>query len=354
MSIAIIIPTLTAGGAERVASILANNWAAKFSDKVYLILLFEDKIFYDVNEGVNVFCLGMTPNANKLTKIKDLIRASWLMRRFFIANKIGYAISFMNKYNIFSIVALFGSPVKLVVSERDSPTEDLSNILILARNFWYRYSSGIICQTLQSRDYIKKQVGVANVVAIPNPVKPFDRGDTRKEELIVSVGRLVEKKGQSFLIEAFSKIKNKNWRLAIVGGGYLEGELKKIAFDLGVDKRVLFVGETKDVALWLNKASIFAFPSLWEGFPNALAEAMCSGIPAVSFDCDSGPRDIIIDGENGFLVPLRNVEIFSDKLNLLCENKEMRIKMGEQAKLVVNLLDADFISSKYYKYIVGL
>src|SRR5690606_19824055 len=186
------------------------------------------------------------------------------------------------------------------------------------------------------------------------PVKKIQNyPDIAKEKLILNVGRLVTEKGQKYLIEAFSKINEKaDWRVVILGDGPLRNQLEEQVKILGLDKQVQFLGAVNNVDEWLAKASIFVIPSISEGFPNALAEAMSAGLPCVSFDCKTGPRDLIENYKNGILVEEKNVEELANSLQKLIDDPILRLRLGTQAIVIKEHLSSDKIAKCFYEFMM--
>lgn len=352
MKIFLVIANLAAGGAERVMSELANNWSEKKDLDIHIILLSDGEIFYNIDKSVTIHKLGLGVNQNKIVKIFSLISLVINFRTLVKTEKPDIILSFMNKYNIFTLLSTLGQKVKVIVSERDSSTEVLPRLTVLLRNFTYKFAKGIITQTLPSKEFITKETGNNNVITIPNPIKKIDLDPSlEKENIILNTGRLVEKKGQKYLLEAFAKIDLQDWLLVFLGDGSLRKDLEKYVISLGLHDKVKFIGTVSNVDHWLNRASIFAFPSLWEGFPNALAEAMSAGLPVVSFDCDTGPSELIVDGKNGYLVDLGDTDTLALKLEALMKNAELRKKISKEAVKVASELDSKKISDKYLSFL---
>ena len=257
----------------------------------------------------------------------------------------------MNKYNIFTLFSLLFTKIKVFVSERDSPTEKIPLITAFLRDKIYCKADGVISQTSESKVFIEGNTGNNNVVAIPNPIKKVTKLHTgEKKNVILNVGRLVHKKGQKYLVDAFSKLKNKNWRLVFVGDGPLKKDLVQQVHELGLTDRVEFRGFEKDVATWYKSSKVFAFPSILEGFPNALAEAMSYGMACVSFDCKTGPRDIINDGVNGYLVEEGNVEVLVSRLDELMGDDSLIHQFSEKAFGINKRLNETIICDSYLKF----
>jgi glycosyltransferase involved in cell wall biosynthesis len=188
------------------------------------------------------------------------------------------------------------------------------------------------------------------VHAIPNPVKMFNLNiaDTRNRR-IVSVGRLEEVKGHKYLIEAFARIDNKGWELHIIGDGSMRDELENLADSLKLGDFVTFHGHLIDFEEILSTAEIFVLPSIKEGFPNALIEAMSVPLACVSGDYYEGSPEIIEDGINGLLFEPRNVEALSNTLQMLVENDKLRESLKAKAELVKKKYNLDKIGLEYLK-----
>lgn len=177
--------------------------------------------------------------------------------------------------------------------------------------------------------------GFNNVSVIPNPITIHH---TKKSNClnhkVISVGRLQMQKNYFSLISAFKLVvdKHPDWILEIWGEGGEREKLEDNIRKLHLDKHVYLMGQTNNVASKLQDASIFALSSIFEGFPLVLLEAMSLGLPIISYECPCGPRDIISNGENGFLVPINEENAFANKICQLIENEELRRSMGANAQ----------------------
>lgn len=350
MTPAIFIPTLTAGGAERVASILANDWTTQAS-KVTVLLLFKDEQFFDTPPQVDIVCLGLRPNRGLPFKVIDLARALLALRRIVCREQPSFLLSFMNKYNVFCLAALLGTRVPIIVSERDSPTESGRGLTWLLRQMLYPRACGVITQSEDSKSVLLERQTNDNVVVIPNPIQlPSQREAEAREQIVLNVARLVPKKGHADLLAAFSRVGSDSWRLVICGDGPLRASLHRQAADLGIADRVDFLGTVRDLGYWYNRAKIFAFSSYFEGFPNALAEAMVYGVAPVTYDCPTGPSTIVRDGENGFLVPTGDVDALSDRLRVLMNDPSLVATFGERAKQISKVVSAPVVSRRYLDF----
>ncbi|WP_347068283.1 glycosyltransferase family 4 protein [Flavobacterium sp. WV_118_3] len=347
----LIIPTLRQGGAERVMSELANDWVYK-NCEVNLILLNSDRdIFYKIDERVNIIPLEFV-YTNRMDYVLNQVKIFFKLRKLIIEKKPDFLLSFMTKYNILSIFASGFTKTRTYVSDRSSANTKLPFLQNILRMISYSFADGIIAQTHTASRIIKKQVFNKNITVIENPIKKIHQHpEIVREKIILNVGRLVWEKGQTYLLEAFVQTTcNDDWKLVLLGEGPERQKLEMLIETLNLTGKVVLNGQTKDVDYWLNKASVFAFSSVSEGFPNALIEAMGAGLACVSFDCDSGPADIINNEENGFLVPLKDTRCFAEKLTLLMNDEGLRMKMGSEAKKINERLSLENISNMFFTF----
>ena len=208
---------------------------------------------------------------------------------------------------------------------------------------------------------MKKNFKNNNVKVIPNPtlyplpsekegsIKP-DSIVLNNKKIILASGRLHKVKQFDLLIYAFSQIKDEfpDWDLIILGDGEERDFLKKIIQELSISDRVFFPGRVGNISEWYKRADLFVLSSKVEGFPNVLLEAMSYGVPSVSFDCDTGPRDIIEDGVNGILVnPAENEAGLGKALKKMVSNNNFRSSVAKKAVLVRDRFSINKIMSEW-------
>ncbi|MEX0596397.1 MAG: glycosyltransferase, partial [Candidatus Paceibacterota bacterium] len=266
--IALVIPTMKSGGAERVLSELANQWANQNID-VHLILLANTEKFYQVDSKITIHQLGFKNIGGKGRKFISEIKTFCQLRQLLKELSPNAVLSFMTKYNVFTIMASVGLKLNLFVSDRSNPYKKLPLIISQLRKYLYPVTTGIIAQTEEAKKVLRKLTGHKNIHVIPNPVRDVKVfPDVQREKIIVNMGRMVPEKGQKYLLEAFSLIKNHDWKLVILGDGPLSKKLEKQIQELRISENVFLPGLVNNVDEWLAKSSIFVFSSVSEGFPN--------------------------------------------------------------------------------------
>lgn len=194
--------------------------------------------------------------------------------------------------------------------------------------------------TLTHEDKDNNWKGWNNVSVIPNPSTfKTDQISELNQKKVISVGRLNMQKNYASLIRAFKLVADKHpdWILEIYGNGPQEMELKSLIAKLNLEKQVFLKGFSSNVKQVMTNASIFVSSSIFEGFPLVIIEAMACGLPIISYACPCGPKDVITDNKDGFLIPLNNEVLLAEKISLLIENGKVRKQMRLTAITKANL-----------------
>ena len=177
---------------------------------------------------------------------------------------------------------------------------------------------------------------VKNVKVIPNSLSFYPSTQSLcTEKRVISVGRLTRQKGYPFLIEAWQIVARKypEWKLTIFGEGEDKEMLNRMIREAELNSSISVYPPTNNIVQEYLDSSVYVMSSIYEGFGLVLAEAMACGLPCISFDCPSGPSEIIKDGEDGFLVETENIDELAQKIILLIKNEDLRIEMGQKAKV---------------------
>lgn len=346
--ILIINNGLAGGGIERASVSLANHFY-KMGYKVSVLALYQSEKFFSLENGIS-FLEPDFSRANT-TKILYLIKMVKYIRKSVSEIKPTTVLAFGEWTNPFVLLALTGTRYPVYVSDRMNPLAKLPVISEFLRKTLYKRASGIIAQSNFAKSVLYEKTKAKNIHVIYNPVNAIEKIDCEVKNRIVTVGRLEEVKGHRYLIEAFARINYKDWELSIVGDGSLRSELENLASSFGVKQKVIFHGHMIDFRLQMSEAQIFVLPSLKEGFPNALIEAMSVPLACVATDTFNGHHEIIMDGENGLLVQPGNVDELTKALEFLIENNELRDKMKAKAFEVRQQLNFDYIAEQYLKQI---
>ncbi len=174
----------------------------------------------------------------------------------------------------------------------------------------------------------------------------------KDKRIILASGRMHKYKQFDLLIRAFNAIKDHHtqWELVILGEGEERLELKRLVYELEMSNRINLPGSVGNISEWYERADLFVLSSSVEGFPNVLLEAMTYGIPCVSFDCDTGPRDMIQNGINGLLVNPSEKELgLENALRKLISDKNLRVNISKNATLLREKYSVDNIMKQWDK-----
>ncbi len=336
----------TTGGAERVMTILANKLIENY--EVIIFTQSRGDSYYKLNESVKQIHLieEINPSLNTGESFKTNLKIIKNLKLQTANTNIDILISFMTKANIIAVICGLLNNIPVLISERNNPLKQKINpFWNILRFLIYPFAKKIIVQTKDIKEYFHGKVPRKNLKILPNPISPEFASTTQKviekDNIILNVGSLTEQKSQETLLKAFYLAAPINWKLLIAGEGHLKTKLLNLSQELGIEEKVIFLGKTKEIASIYSKSKIFAFSSVYEGFPNALIEAMYFGLACVSTNCPTGPSELIEDGVNGFLVPMNDEEKLAQKLRELVNSKEMRVDFGKKAKLAVQTYSAN-------------
>jgi glycosyltransferase involved in cell wall biosynthesis len=349
-----ILPSLVGGGMERVMVELANNFVEEKNAKVTFILLRKFKRFYTLNPKVNV----IEPNFEyeKEKKLYFSFKTLFYTRKNIRKINPDIILSFGEKWNSFNLIALLFTYYKIFVSDRSSPELKLSFGHRLLRKFLYKNTNGIIAQTNDALINIFRITKHKNIIQIGNPIRKIitnNKSENIRENIILNVGRFIGSKQQIQLIEIFASIETKDWIIIFIGEGpYLEAA-KNRAIELGINKKVIFLGESNKVDEFYSKSKIFAFTSILEGFPNALGEALNSPLSCISYNCTAGPSDLIINNFNGFLVNNNDKDDYKRKLETLMTNENIRKYFEMNALEKMKSYSSNTICDQYYHFLIS-
>jgi GalNAc-alpha-(1->4)-GalNAc-alpha-(1->3)-diNAcBac-PP-undecaprenol alpha-1,4-N-acetyl-D-galactosaminyltransferase len=332
--ISFVITSLSSGGAERVVSAMANYWSRRGKEIKIAVFSF-DPPFYELDPAVSVSMLGPRRKTRDFLGIVKTSIACFLgLRRFLAREEPDIVVSFLAVSSGLAALAMGKkASTRLIAAERTNPEMDpLHPAWLLLRARAYRRAALVVAQTERAADYCRS-MGARAVTVVANPLKPGIQAAVpgRRSRIVLSVGRMTREKGHDLLLEAFSRVRRNGWRLVLVGDGSERLKLERLASDLGIRDKTDFIGVSKDVDEYYRSAGIFVLPSRYEGFPNALCEAMAFGTACISFDCPNGPAEIIRTGHDGIIVPPGDIAGLADAIERLISNGNERVSLGEAA-----------------------
>lgn len=339
-----IIPSLSKGGAERVVSILASE-LTKQNRKCVVVTHFRADKEYPIEEKVKLVCLsGLNENEyrGRMSK-KYLLQLAYQLRTAILQEKPDFIIPFLWTTCIRTDIALMGSSYKKAVIQtvRNNPYIFPENkIEKKYRDLLVKKSKKTIVQNNDQKYYFPNNIH-KKIAVLPNPISEdlLQVKSIRDNTFfrVVGVGRLEEQKNFKLLIDSVSEVyqEHPEIRLDIYGEGSLHEKLQIYIKRLGMDSIITLKGRSNDYNEIYGKADVFILSSDFEGMPNTLLEAMTVGIPCISTECPTGPKDIIQSYKNGILIPVGDKEELSKSIIDLIKDERLREKIGNEAKKTV-------------------
>ncbi|MGB6923158.1 MAG: glycosyltransferase [Methyloceanibacter sp.] len=278
----------------------------------------------------------------------ELMRISAWLRRTIKTIEPDAVLSFLTQTNIMTVLATRGLDTHTVISERNDPRLQRHRPRVeLMRRLVYRHADVVTANSKGALAALEPFVPGDKLAFLPNPLMGSSTDEVAEyaAPTVVTVGRLVEQKGLDVLLAAWAKAAAAlpGWRLAIVGGGPLEVELKARAAKLGIDGGIDWMGHVADPFPLLRGAEFFVMTSRFEGTPNALIEAMACGLPAIVSDASPGPCELIGTGNGaaGMIVPVEDASATAEAIIRLARDETLRRRFGALARERASAHDAD-------------
>lgn len=343
--IAIFIDSMGGGGAERVTANLANHWAEKGWGVTVITMSQIGMDVYELHPAVKRIALNLADDSGNIVSMlwKNMHRIIAL--RMVLRNiQPDIALGMMTIANVILALATIGLRIQTVGSEHVHPAQYPLGVLRDGlRRLAYGLLHNVTALTGESADWLKANTFARRINVIPNaapwPLPAHEpkispesvRPSGRK--FLIGAGRLVEQKGFDLLLAAFTSLAPKypDWDLVIVGEGSKRTIIEGLVEAAGLKERVFLPGRVGNLGVWYEHADLYVMSSRFEGFGNTLAEALAHGLPVVSFDCDSGPRDIIRHEVDGLLVPPGDVAGLMATLDRLMGDADLRERFARRA-----------------------
>jgi glycosyltransferase involved in cell wall biosynthesis len=370
MKVLIFVGSMHSGGAERVTAHLANAWAERRWEVTLVTLAPKTLDFYPLHPEIRRRALDLAgESATLFHALAANMQRVQALRRVLHELKPDAVLGMMTTAAVLAILAARGLGCRVIVSERTHPPMiSLGWLWDTLRRFTYPWAFRVVMLTTEGLRWLESHIPNAKGVVIPNPV-PFpllvsepalapERFIAPERKLLLAVGRMDEGKQFDRLLDSFAALASRHlsWDLVILGEGPMRPRLEQQVAAFGLQRRVMLPGRAGNIGDWYSRADLYVMSSRFEGFPNTLAEAMAHGCAAVSYDCDTGPRDIIRHEQGGLLVtPVGDVAALTSALDRLmgddAERKRMAalaIEVRERYSLqrILTLWDMEFEKTK--------
>ena len=368
--LSILIYSLASGGAERVVSILLNELQDNYD---ITLVLMNNTIFYDFPKNISIKYLeSSNPQEHGIKKLLKLPLLAYKYYKFCKNSNIDISLSFMNRPNYINVLSkIIGNKSKIIINERAMPSiqhrdgiQGLINRLLI--KILYNKSDIILSNSKGNSFDLVNSFSIKQPIVINNPINigitrklSLENMQLKKDKVIfVTIGRLDKGKNHKLLIDAFVGI---NAYLYIIGDGILREELESRIQNLKLQNNVFLVGRQSNPYKYLNNSDCFLFSSNHEGFPNVLLEALACGLPVISTDCMSGPREILGPStssslnlinkielvEYGILVPTGNILRMQEAIKLIITKQDLRRKFRLRAEQRIQDFTTKKITQQY-------
>ncbi len=325
--------TLTGGGAERFIATF-SSYLADLGHEVYVVSYEKSPNDYELSGNVNAIYLKERKENlyRKLMRIVDL-------RRIIIKHKPDVVIPFINTVMFCARLATLLTPSKLVFTVRVSPWHrGGSGVSMFLEDLVSRHSDAIMVQTKEQGEFFAERYQ-NKIFVVPNPVNQKfvnTQKETYRDKItrLTMAGRLDRQKNYPLAIRCFSELHAQypDLKLEIYGDGGEYDNLRKLINDVQLGNSCRLMGRCDHIERVLADTDLFLMSSDYEGMPNALMEAMTVGVPCISSDCRTGPKDLIIPGETGMLFETGDQDGLRDAVRLLIEDPHLAEQLGTNAR----------------------
>lgn len=343
------------GGAERQIILLSNELSQR-GHEIHLIVLNENKAPYPISSSVIIHDLSNKECKGKIQIIQRFLALKNELKKI----KPDITINYNIQSSYFSL--LIGKKIcgKILYSERGDPYDsEYSGLLGKVRDITCKFVDAFVFQSEGAQAFFKlsskqKYIIIHNSVTVPQDKYPFN---CKRDNRIVTVGRLHPQKNPWLLLDAFALIADKHPEIILefYGDGALKNEMQVKINELGLANRIHINSSRKDIFDCIYHAKLFVLTSDYEGMPNALMEAMSLGLPCISTDCHpGGARTLIEDGVNGYIVPLRNTQALAEKIEFVLNHPEIAERQARMARKLGETHTNEIIFNKWETFLCSL
>ena len=361
--IAFLINSLGKGGAEHVVVNLAEHFAKQGKEILLVtsrVLPEEYEVTFPARRRLLEEEIKDAP-FGRFGKIPARIKG---LRKIWQEEQPDFIIAFIGKMNLYAMLSTRKLGIPVILSVRSDPAREYpSRFQKRLAEKLFREASGVIFQTEDAMKFFSNQVRKHSAV-LPNALDESfmqARYDGKRDDEIVMVGRLDANKNHQLLLRAFAEIHQAypSVKLKFYGAGLSGSDtrpmLEDLAKELGIAEKVFFMGRQSEVRAKIERARIFVLASDYEGMPNALLEAMATGLAVVSTDCPcGGPKTVIRDGKNGLLIPVGDKNALKKALLRLLENPAFAEELGQEAAKLAQELTPEKVCLQWQEQIESM
>lgn len=349
MKVAFVINYMKSGGAERAVSNL--SLAMQDEHDVSVVVFDGDDVGYPY--GGKLIDLDVKSKESSVGKLLTIFQRARKLRKLYKQEKFDGIFTFMEGAGFPSVLA----SKETIVSVHDNP-KSLAKMYQPFLPLLYPRAKKIAACAKAIEQKLIDQHGFTNTTTIYNAVDAEHAVEHSKEAIdetgpfLLAVGRLTSQKGFDYLIEAFAATQAKeDVKVIILGEGDDRAQLEAMIEERGLSDRIILKGNVSNPFAYYAKAEFFVLSSRHEGFPNILIEALACGCPCVSYDCETGPNEIIRPGENGLLVEAENVQALAKAIDELHGDKALQERFRQNAQSSVEHLSPKAIAEEWIKLI---
>jgi glycosyltransferase involved in cell wall biosynthesis len=345
VNVTIVASSLLPGGAEQALVLMARGLRQQGHEVAVVTLYPAEHDFFNLPDDVRRLALDIAADSPTIIHaLRNNLQRLRRLRRAVRSTRPDVVVSHLNQVNVLTLLALFGTDHPVIAVEHVNPAANTGGKVWEAlRRLTYPQAAQVVCVSRGIADcfsWIPEQ----RRRVIYNPLPPHlaevrrnasAPGSSHRngQRRLVAMGRLIQRKGFDLLLSAFHAVSEQHpdWHLVIMGEGEMRPTLERQRDELGLAARVSFLGLVDQPFPLLKSSDLFVLPSRSEGFPYALLEAMSCGLPVISTDCPSGPREIIRDGVDGILVPNGDAAALASALGRLMGDEGERTRLAGRA-----------------------
>lgn len=352
--ICIVSPSLNLGGIERALVTLAIEFQS-LGFEVCFISCLKDIHFYKLTTGIEIYEPQFRRSKFIFNKIFFYPWLLFFIRKTIININPDRVLVYGDFFSPLTLLALIGTKYSVYISDRTIPHYKFGFPIPQLKQWLYPKSAGFIAQTHYSKDFKLKQFGnKLRIEVIPNALPSISNCypiSVTKENLILYVGRFAWEKDPEILIRSMSLVVKKypSWGLQMAGTGPLLNSMKELVQQLDLQKNVFFLGKISNVEYLYQSSSFLVLPSIVEGFPNTLIEAMSFGLPPICFK-NIPYQDILTNQVEGLIVNERTPLALANAIILLIENENIRNFLSNNSVISVKRFEKSYIAKKFISF----